>query len=152
MAKIHWMIILDFRYALVRWGEGGWGLLQVLSRSGKRHSDGPDEIELKRQKNVKYTDRESLMCYNSLWKQKRWGDVRTKKQKVIIELSMTVLLASSLIYFTNCEYTWPSNAQPFNPSSLITGFNISFWSLRIFTAFILLGKSKYQNKSMAFPT
>ena len=66
MAKIHWMIMLDFRYVLVRWGEGGWGLLQVLSRSGKRHSDEPDEIELKRQKNVKYTDRESLMCYNSL--------------------------------------------------------------------------------------
>ena len=43
-------------------------------------------------------------------------DFKTKKKKVKIDLSMTALVATSLVYFTNCEYAWPSNTRAFDPS------------------------------------
>ena len=43
----------------------GGEVIYILSPSGKRASDRPDEIKLKRQKNNIYIDREKLVYYNN---------------------------------------------------------------------------------------
>ena len=65
MTEINWMVILDFRVCACKVRQLLGEVIYILSRSGKRVSDRPDEIKLKRQKNNIYTNREKLVCYNT---------------------------------------------------------------------------------------